>query len=55
MVSYERFFFLFSIFNHRSARKGRDIREELAEVRPDPDIGDRDVAETARAGELLVF
>ena len=40
-----------------SARKGREIREDMAEVRPDPDIEDvnRAAAETSRPSELFVF
>lgn len=39
-----------------SAKKGKDTREDMGEVRMDPDIEDvdRDV-ETARSGELFVF
>lgn len=37
----------------RSAKRG--MREEqLTEVRPDPDIDDEDIVETARLGELFV-
>lgn len=53
------FFINFNIFFHflNSAKKGKDIREEMAEVRPDPDIEDvdRTVAETSRSGELFVL
>lgn len=44
-------------FRPRSAKKGKDAREQLAEVRPDPDIEDvdRDVAETSRSGELFAL
>lgn len=39
----------FIYFYKNSAKKGKDIREEDAEVRPDPDI-DEDIPETARSG-----
>lgn len=58
-ISYLRFFFInftiLSLLLLRSAKKGKDIREQLAEVRPDPDIEDvdRDAAETSRSGELF--
>lgn len=57
IINFSTFFFLSSTTSTPAlpARKGREIREEMAEVRPDPDIEDRDVGETSRSSELFVL
>jgi hypothetical protein len=54
---YDVFLLISTIFpSSDSAKKGKEIREDMAEVRPDPDIDvDRTAAETSRPSELFVL
>lgn len=50
---FHNFSFIVS-FSFHSAKKGKDTREEMAEVRMDPDIEDVN-REPSRSGELFVL